>query len=69
MFVPSSFTLFFKLYRDYHVFERERLSSTGREYRKKKFDYLRERERERERGFGLGINRTLTDGYYKWLYR
>ena len=66
MFVPSSFTLFFKLYRDYHVFERERLLSTGREYRKKK---VRLFERERERGFGLGINRTLTDGYYKWLYR
>ena len=52
MFVPSSFTLFFKIYSDYHVFvrerERERLWSIGREYREKKSDYLRERERERE---------------------
>ena len=55
MFVPSSFTLFFKIYSDYHVFvrererERERLWSIGREYREKKSDYLREREREGER--------------------
>ena len=70
LFVPSSFTLFFKLYKDYHVFERERFLSTGREYRKKKVRlFERERETERQRGFGLGINRTLTDGYYKWLYR
>lgn len=44
LFVPSSITLFFKLYSDYHVFEGERFWSTGREYREKKFDYLRERE-------------------------
>ena len=69
LFVPSSFTLFFKLYCDYHGYEREReygpqVENTG----KKKFDYLRERERERGRevlvwvSIGLSLMATI-NGY------
>ena len=32
MFVPSSFTLFFKIYSDYHVFVRERERERERDY-------------------------------------